>query len=265
MSIAVCVPIKYPAGDWLHIFLKEVERFRDVSRVIFSYGYPDEPIPGGDPTLMKLKEWAKETKHRVEVYQEPKLETKTQNMIAQIYNDFQQLIDPDKETHVLLADADVVKMQKNVIQKLKAQDKDIIAPYVWVRDHVPPMFYDINVFRVNGKRFHPFKPPHPKEAFMVDSVGTFFLVKSKVFKEIPYRGYPHGVFCSDVRAKGYEVWADPRLKVWHLDIMRLGIFHMPPFPDDTPYVTESGVDYTPRETMRHMTRTYIAGRLLEVY
>ena len=264
MSVVVCVPVKYPAGEWLHLFLREAEQFKDVSRFIFSYGRPNENVEGGDPTLIKLKRWIKKTKHHVEVYEEPKLETKTQNMISQIYNDFQKLIDPEKETHVLLADSDVVKMPNKIIQKLKAQDKDILAPYVWVRDHIPPMFYDTNVFRVNGKRFHPFNPPQPKETFRVDSVGTFLMIKSKVFKEIPYRDYPHLVFCNDARAKGYEVWADPRIKVWHLDIMRLGIRHMQPFPDMTPYLTEGGAEYTPSETMGHLQQAYIEGRAPEV-
>jgi hypothetical protein len=261
MSVAVCVPIKYPAGEWLHLFLREAEQFEDVSRFIFSYGRPDGNVGGGDPTLIKLKKWIKTTKHRVEVYEEPKLETNVPNMISAIYKDFQQMIDPIVETHVLLADSDVVKMPKNIIQKLKLQDKDIIAPYVWMRDHIPPLFYDTHIFRVNGKRFHPFKPPQPKESFRVDSVGTFFLVKSKVFKEISYRDYPHLSFCNDARAKGYEVWVDPRLKVWHLDITRLGIFHMPPFPDMTPYVTDGGKEFTPMETAAQMGRAYIEGRV----
>lgn len=268
MSVVVCVPVKYPAGEWLHLFLKEVERFRDVSRFIFGYGYPDKPIVGGDPTLLKLKKWIKKTKHHVEVYQEPKLESISgTTQLAAIYHDFQKLIDPEKETHVLLVDADVVKMPHDLIQRLKVQDKDIIAPYPWVKNHIPPLFYDTMIFRINGKRFHPLRPPMSKETIRVDSVGTCFLVRSKIFKEIPYRNpYTAMPFCNDARAKGYGVWADPRIKVWHLDITRLGIFHAPLFLDGTPFVTESGAEFTPKEASLHVCQAYIEGRVpQEVY
>jgi hypothetical protein len=263
MSVAVCVPIKYPAGEWLHLFLKEAEHFKDISRFIFSYGYPDKNVEGEDPTLIKLKEWIKTTKHRVEVYQEPKLEIISGTVqLAAIYHDFQKLVDPEKETHVLLADSDLIKMPHDLIQLLKKQNKDVIAPYPWVKNHIPPMFYDTMIFRVAGKRFHPLRPPMPKESFKVDSVGTCFLVRTKIFKEIPYRNpYTAMPFCNDARAKGYEVWADPRIKVWHLDIMRLGIFHMPLFSDETPFVTESGAEFTPSEVSHHVGQAYIEGRV----
>jgi len=261
MSTAICVPVKYPAGEWLHLFLKEAERFKDVSRFIFSYGRVARE--GGDPTFTKLKRWTRTTKHKVEIYEEPKLDVISGTpQIAAIYRDFQKLVDPEKETHVLLIDSDLVKIPRDLIQLLKAQNKDIIAPYPWTKDHVPPLFYDTMVFRVNGKRFHPLKPPMPKETFRVDSVGTCFLVRSKIFKEVPYRNpYPPMAFCDDARAKGYEVWADPNITVWHLDIMRLGIYHMPLFPDSTPFVTESGAEFTPRETSMQITHAYIEGRV----
>lgn len=263
MSTAVCVPIKYPAGEWLHLFLREVERFKDVSRFIFSYGYPKEDPEGEDPTLIKLKSWIKTTKHKVEVYEEPKLEVISGTpQLAAIYHDFQKLVDPEKESHVLLIDSDLVKIPHDLIQLLKKQNKDIIAPYPWVKNHVPPLFYDSMIFRVNGKRFHPLLPPTSKETMKVDSVGTCFLVRSKIFKEIPYRNpYTAMPFCNDARAKGYGVWADPRIKVWHLDITRLGISHRPLFPDETPLVTESGAEFTPREAGGHLYRAYVEGRI----
>ena len=62
--------------------------------------------------------------------------------------------------------------------------------------------------------------------FEVDSVGTCYLVKRKVYDE---KARYHGgdseqvVFCNDARAKGFKVWVDPGLTVRHVNLHSYGV------------------------------------------
>lgn len=259
MSVLVAVPVKFPAGQWLHIFLKELDKLKGVSRCVFSYGQPDQILPVQDPTFGKLLRWIKETRHQVEIYDEPKVPRGGSAFIAPIYRDFQELMSSD-ESHVFMLDSDIMKMPGNIIQRLKRLDKDIVAPYVWIRNHVPPMFFDSFCFRLDGKRFHPFRPPQPKEPFPLDSVGTCMLVKRKPFKEIPYRNpYSHMNFCNDARAAGYEVWTDPRIKIYHIDLTRLGIFHNPVTQERPSFIRDDGTVANEEEIIPDIMRAFIEG------
>ena len=222
MSVSVCTPVKNCAF-WIDAFLSKLDEFKDVNRVIFSYG------ESYDPTLLILKNWMKKTNHKVELYQEPKMNALSSAQIGAIYQDFQELIGKGDDAWVLLADADLTYMPPDLIQRLQVQDKDIIAPYVWMRNCIPKMFYDSYVFRLNGSRYHPLDPPMlGGKTGKLDSVGTCFLIKRKVFLDVPYGDpYPHLKFCNDARAKGYTVWADPTISVTHVDLTRFGINHLP--------------------------------------
>jgi hypothetical protein len=223
MSVFVGVPIKN-CGFWLSRFLQQLDGLSDVSRVVLIYGQ------SSDATLDVVTQWMVYTEHDVELYRESSLmKAESSAQISAIYRDFQSLMKDGDEEHALLLDADIMKVPRNLIQKLKKYDKDIIAPYVWIKDHNPRRFYDVFVFRTGGCRFHPFDPPmNNNNLFRLESVGTCLLVKRKPFIEIPYRDpYPHMSFCSDARVQGYEVWADPKTTIEHLDLTRLGIFHFP--------------------------------------
>ena len=261
-GVMLCCPVKYPAGEWLHLFLRGVERLEGISRCVFTYGPPDGPLPYPDPTLKKLEAWAKETKHEVEVYREPPMERPGGVLwISAIYREYQELI-RDDESHVLMMDADLVEMPADLVQRLLRLDADIAAPYVWVRDHVPPLFYDSYVFRLRGYRFHPFLPPNPGKPFRLDSVGTCVLARREVFRKFPYRNPAgHLNFCADAREAGYEVWADPTTEVSHLDLARLGIFHNPASHEDyqIPFIKNDGSVVNLEEYGIEMTRIFIEG------
>jgi hypothetical protein len=168
--------------------------------------------------------------------------------IGAIYQDFQEAVKASDEEYILLADADLMTMPSNLIPRLRALDKDIVAPYVYMRNCIPRMFYDSYVFRLNGYRYHPFRQPmNNNQPINLDSVGTCFLVKRKPFLDVPNDNpYPHMKFCNDARKKGYEVWADPRINVIHLDLTRFGINHFPleevmgEPPRNVPFITDSG-------------------------
>lgn len=259
MSVMIGTPIKNCAG-WLRRFFYNLDRFTDVSRVVLSYG---ESI---DATLRVAREWAAETRHKVEVYAEPAMPAMSAAEIAPVYQDFQRLMTKD-ETHFLLIDSDIAKAPKNLIQLLKKQKKDIVAPYVWIQGRTPKEFYDCEVFRLDGYRFHPFRPPHSEKPFQLDSVGSCYLATREVFLTAQFGNpHPHRVFCNDARERGYEVWADPRISIYHLDLPRLGILHRPiealrGMPRDrSPFIDSMGKTFSFEEMKQDYSRAYLWGK-----
>ena len=152
-DVVIFVPVKNCAM-WLLRFLQEIDKLKDISRVVFCYGQSN------DPTLTILKTWMKYTKHYVQIFQEPLLGGALSSAeIGVIYQEFQEIMRDGDEEYALLLDSDLMRMQGNLIARLKNIKKDIVAPFVYTLFHQPPQFYDVYVFRLNGCRFHPFKPP----------------------------------------------------------------------------------------------------------
>lgn len=262
MSVFVGVPVKNCAA-WLPRFLQQVDGLSDVSRVVFIYGQ------SRDPTLDVITQWMVNTDHEVEIYREPSnLSVLTSAQIGVIYRDFQQLVREGNETHALMLDSDIMKMPRNLIQRLKDYDKDIIAPYVYILYHGPgDCFYDTYCFRIGGYRFHPFHPPmNNNELFKIDSVGTCVLSKRKVFLEVPYQNnWPHMSFCNDARVQGYEVWADPKTRIEHLDLMRFRLENYPIFLPESPsnmvpIIKDDGTIISESAFSEDYTKTYIWGQ-----
>jgi len=269
-DVAVFVPVK-DCAMWLLRFLQELEKLKDITRVVFCYGKSD------DPTLTILKTWMRYTKHHVQIFEEPRLGGAMSSAeIAGIYREFQQIMKDGDEEYALLMDADVMRMQTNLVPKLKNLDKDIVAPFIWTLFHKPPQFYDVFVFRLDGNRFHPFKPPTGGgKAFQLDSVGTCFLVKREPFLDVEYQDpYPHLKFCNTARQKGYEVWTDPRITVQHVDLIRFGIAHeqlevlkarkrgeteLNKYIDRTPFIKDNGEVIDLDRMAYELTSVYVWG------
>jgi len=90
-----------------------------------------------------------------------------------------------------------------------------------------------------SKIYDPWNPPfkNRKEAVELDSIGTFFLIKRKVFLEVNWDNpAPHLQFCNNCRKKGYKIWALPYLKIYHANV---GEFEAPHFPVE--YYVKKGV------------------------
>jgi len=269
-DVVVFVPVKNCA-IWLLRFLQEINKLKDINRIVFCYGQSN------DPTLTILKTWMQHTKHYVQIFEEPRLGgAKSSAEIAGIYREFQQIMKEGDEEYALLLDADIMRMQTNLVPKLKNLDKDIIAPFVWTLFHQPPQFYAIYTFRLKGNRFHPFKPPTGGgKPFQVDSVGTCILLKREPFLEVEYQDpYPHIKFCNAARQKGYEVWADPRTTVQHVDLIRFGIVHeqlevikarqrgeteLGQYIDRTPFIKDGGEIIDLDRLAYELTSTYVWG------
>lgn len=227
MSVMVGVPVK-DSATWLPRFFKQLEKLEDVSRVVFSYSRSK------DETLKLLKHWEHETKHSTEIIHEPDMpQALSAAEIAPVYKDFQTMFGEkgwEDETHFLLIDADIMDVPDDLIQRLMAHDKDIIAPFVYVDRMIPKQFFDVHCFRLSGFRFHPYLPPDPNdgEIFELDSVGCCYLVNRDTFKFVDYDNpHPHLRFCENALDAGYEVWADPSIEILHLDTARFGIVKTP--------------------------------------
>ncbi len=271
-DVAVFVPIKNCA-TWLLRFLQEVDKLKDISRVVFGYG------DSTDPTLTILQAWMRHTKHHVQVFKEPRLGGAMSSAeIAGIYREFQDIMRDGDEEYALLLDADIMRMQSNLIARLKNIDKDIVAPYIWTLFHNPTQFYDVFVFRLDGCRFHPFKPPlGGGKPFALDSVGTCFLTKREPFIKIDYADpYPHMLYCNEARQKGYEVWTDPKTAVSHIDLVRFGIAHeqleimkarqrgeteLGRYIDRTPFIKDGGEKIDLDRLAYELTSVYVWGRI----
>ena len=149
-------------------------------------------------------------------------------------------------THVLWFDADVVKWDNDVIEKLLAiTRKDAVAPYVFIEDNEWwdfKRFYDISGFRdLSGAKFD-FKPPRYNIlsgdlTCEVSSIGTVCLVPAGFHRNITYNPYyldpedpsggiEHNFFFKQVRALGGKVWATPEVEVRHAFLPKYGeAFH----------------------------------------
>jgi len=267
MSVMIGVPIKESA-IWLPRFLTQLEKLEDVSRVVFSYS------PSRDPTLHMLKQWENETKHSSEIIHEPAMPGPLSAAeIAAVYKDFQDMLGEkgwEEETHFLLLDADIMDSPADLIPRLKAHDKDIIAPFVYTDRAIPRQFFDVHCFRLYGYRFHPFSPPDPNhgEPFEVDSVGSCYLTKYEVFKLIDYENpHPHIRFCENAIDEGYEVWVDPGIEILHLDSVKVGVRKTPievlrevPF-DPPPYIKKDGTIVTNDEFSKDLIDAFVWGKV----
>lgn len=239
MSTMVGIPVKNSAL-WLPKFLQELEELEDVSRITWIYGRSK------DQTLELIKTWSEETKHETDLWLEPPMKAHTAHQIGAVYGEFQEIMTEGDESHFLLIDCDIMRFPPDLISRLMAHDKDIIAPYVWEDGYVPDKFFDTYCFRYKGARFHPFDPPDPGKPFQLDSIGTCYLAKREAFAFTPYGERPHRSFCQAAKEMGFEVWADPTTKIYHLDMQRLGILRIEPEaleglpPDIAPYIKKGG-------------------------
>lgn len=232
---------------WLPRFLMQIDNltYPDISRVVFMYS------PSNDKSYSMLDHWRKTTTFNVEIYRDPYLPPAERrgDSLSRVKQDIQTLLREGGEDYYLNLDCDLVRFPPDLIERLMAHDKDLIASMVLTEGRDPLVFYDIFVFRLEGCRFHPLRPPglNQKEPFEVDSVSTCYLAKSKIELAGTYTNpYPHIPFCQTLRTKGYKVWVDPLTVAEHIDLEKIGIMH-PPDPR-SPYSWSQYIDCNNQKT-----------------
>ncbi len=126
------------------------------------------------------------------------------------------------DDYILFTDSDV-KFEENVVHELikdmEDYRADIIAPMIYIKDK-DTYFYDIFSYRLlDGSQiayFSPYNIDMSKPSEM-GSVGSFYIMKYKVAKNIKYSGdSEHVEFCNNARSKGFKIFIDPRLSVYHI-------------------------------------------------
>jgi len=194
-----------------------------------------------DSTLDLILEFHKKNpEYKYEVYEEPVFHNPTRSAmyIAVPCNEFRKLL--TDEDFVLMVDTDIGVLPPETLQVLIKQGKDIIAPYPYIENSNPRQFYDTYVFRyanqrfenlvIDGKKYNAWNPPfeNEKQPIQLDSVGTCWLTKANVFKEIAFDNpAPAYQFCKNARKAGYTVWTLPSLQIEHINIIGQEQPHFP--------------------------------------
>ena len=226
MSTLIGTKVK-DAGIWLPRFIDQVEQLEgDISKIVVIYG------PSKDNSLALLKLWRSKSRHKVEIYNQPYLSESERSgaTLAKLKQDLQKLLQEDSAKYFLNLDCDLVVIPKDIIPRLIARDKDLIAAMVWTEGHEPKVFFDTYIFRLDGCMFHPYNPPGMKstQPFTVDSVSTCYLAKREAeLAGIYTNPYPHIPFCKTLKDKGFQIWIDPTVHTYHIDLEALGILHQP--------------------------------------
>ncbi len=126
--------------------------------------------------------------------------------------------------YILFVDNDV-KFEENIVHELiknmKDYQADIMAPMIYIKDK-ETYFYDIFSYRLlDGSQIAYLSPYNidmnkPNE---MSSVGSFYIMKYKVAKNIRYSGEYDSEqveFCNKARSLGFKIFVDPRLSVYHI-------------------------------------------------
>ncbi len=149
----------------------------------------------------------------------------------------QALIDDhlkDYHDYVFMMDSDITYYNLNIIQELyEDAGNDIIAPMVLLNIRVP-FFYDTAGFvEMNGKHVSNHSPFFSLRSFEKKremlSVGAFYIIPSKVFREGAKYAVPenarwteHNHLCQSARALGHKVYCREDLTVLHADLNQFG-------------------------------------------
>lgn len=179
-----------------------------------------------DNTWQHLKIWANDDK-RVTLI---KCDTHTPHFgsvvnpqrfrtLATVFNAALDAVDLEWTDYVLFLPCDV-HYKPDLLQRLLAADKDLVAPFVWTE--TPPRFFDTWGFVRLGEEFERFTQAdvaglYGTELLAMDSVGGVVLIKAAVLRagcRYTVTEVDRGL-CQMARAKGFGVYADPTTHVRH--------------------------------------------------
>jgi len=219
--VMMAMPVKNCA-KWLPGCLRallEMDYPHERLRFVFGYGQ------SSDGTRQVIEESLTGTDVVYEILNELEIPwTKSATYLAGTMNLLQdQLRDED---YILYADADVIRMPRNMLKVLISANKDVVAPcLMFETDGGHLAFYDCYVFRdLRGRDLTAVQrnPRHPwldKDSVEMMSIGTLGLVKRKVAEEVRWGNpLPWLQYCLNARGKGFQVWALPSLRILHANV-----------------------------------------------
>lgn len=127
------------------------------------------------------------------------------------------------DDYILFTDSDV-EFNNNIVYELIKDIEhcgaDIIAPMIYTGKDL--YFYDIISYRfLDGSRINDSSPCNTSidRPIEMSSVGSFYIMKYKVAKNIKYTGENDSEqveFCNRARSQGFRIFVDPRLSVFHI-------------------------------------------------
>lgn len=251
MSVLLATKVK-DAEIWLPRFISQVEEMDCINEILVMYGQ------SRDKSYAYLDHWRNTSKHKITLKADPYIPPQEQHgaMLARVKQDIQKYLAESGHEYYCNLDCDLVRIPFDFIPELMVHDKDVIASMNWIEGRDPPVFFDTYEFRKDGLRFHPFNPPGAfgGDPFEVDSVSTCYLAKAEAELAGVYGNpYPHIPFCMDLKLKGYKIWVDPLIDVYHIDLTALGMNRQPlPVPySTTPFINEGEQRFTVEQVMAH--------------
>lgn len=222
-TVLVATPVKN-ASKWIGRYLSQIKQFNCRNcKVHFAF------LEGNssDDTYDKLLKFSES---RRDVWLQ-KRNVKTKKRFRRLAFLRNYIVDNalKREDYVLWIDSDIIKTPPNLLNVLIQDNYDIVAPIVLIEHKM--QFYDTHAFRYKGKNFRHLRPyceaPELKKKvpFQVSSVGTCYLVNRKIYEantRYGDKGSEQISFCKESRKKGFRIWVDPRIKVYHANLPMYG-------------------------------------------
>ena len=138
-------------------------------------------------------------------------------IMGTVFNWALDLVDYDWTDYVLFMPCDIV-FPTDLLRRLLDHHAPIVAPFVFQHGR----FYDIWAFSRNGRDFLPFAEASTEDLYgdelvEMETLGGVTLIDADVLRAgVRYStiNVDRGL-CEAARAKGFTVWADPTLRVYH--------------------------------------------------
>lgn len=138
----------------------------------------------------------------------------------------------NNDDYILVMSGDVIfseDLVHELIIDLDNYNADIIAPMIYIgnyKDFDHSQFCDAISFIPLDQKSFGSNTPYPLDIDIDKSkkidkykIGTFYIMRNEVAKNIKYTGdsnLEHIEFCNNAKSKGYKIYIDPRLSVFHI-------------------------------------------------
>ena len=223
-NVTICTPFRDSEAH-LQTYMQQLYRLN----------YPPESLrfvavegDSNDQTVQHLRAWADQSERATFLRCDtgkPKygsvINPERFALLASVFNLALDAVNLDWSDYVLFLPCDIA-YSPDLLIRLIAHNKDIIAPMVWIWLNNRHVFYDTWGFIFNGKRFGHYTQAEIIASFgsepaRMDTVGGTVLIKAKVLRA-GCRYSPTQVdrgLCRAAYQEGFTVWADPCTNVYH--------------------------------------------------
>lgn len=225
MNVTIVTPIRDAAGQPLTAL---IERLTSLSHPNLRFIAVEGD--SADDTLDELERWTMKVKNLYIVKHDtgkPRfghvVSQERFKHLAGIINAGVEAAIADGWADYILAIPSDVHFEPDIVTRLLAHDKHLIAAMFWTQEAVGLRFYDTWAFSRLGLGLAPFnfawyQTHFPSEPVEMDTVGGAILTRADLFRQgLRYSevNLDRGL-CEQVRAMGHTVWCDPTTHIIHL-------------------------------------------------